>query len=562
MFPRRIKSVLAILALMSPFYASASGASLHLTASKTTVSPGETFSVSVLVSSETEAMNAASGVLSFPKDKLEATSIQKGGLFNFWLKEPGYSNQLGTANFEGIVLNPGFKGKAGKILTVGFRAKAAGSAQVALSSGEVLANDGKGTNILSGLGKISIGIKEAAAAPSVPASPVTETAAKPLGGRLEISSSTHPDAFRWYPDRDFRIEWASEGVTDISVVLDGKPDTVPPRKAGLAGHFEAKGLPDGLHYFHLAYRDKNGWQKPMHSSFRIDATPPEHLSLDFAEGKETFSPPRTSIGASDAASGIHEYKLKVGGQDWISISKESAGEAFLLPIVSPGKQSVVLEAYDQAGNRASISDEVDIKAIKEPSLDGLDEAISREDYLRVSGTAGKGGSVTVWIAGQGAEPRASKVRANDAGRFFFIADRLETGWYELWAQAEDGRGAKSNLTARRVFEVKEPFISKDAAQILMLASLFFLLVLAAFSKEIFSYVFRLFKREWKLMRGGGLPKPAGITNAYAILHDNITRQIRHLEKIEAEMGLMEKEERTLIRLKEEVKNIEKYIKGK
>lgn len=128
----------------------ARAASLYLSPSTGSYNVGKTFSVSVYVSSADEAMNAASGVISFPSDKLEVISLSKSGsIFSLWVQEPSFSNIFGTINFEGIVLNPGFTGARGKIISVNFRAKAAGSASLNFSSGSVLANDGKGTNILT-----------------------------------------------------------------------------------------------------------------------------------------------------------------------------------------------------------------------------------------------------------------------------------------------------------------------------------------------------------------------------------------------------------------------------
>ena len=98
-------------------------------------------------------MNAASGAISFPPDKLEVISLSKtGSIFTLWVQEPLFSNSSGAVNFEGIALNPGFTGIGGKLITVNFKAKAAGAAVLNFSSGSVLANDGKGTNILANLG--------------------------------------------------------------------------------------------------------------------------------------------------------------------------------------------------------------------------------------------------------------------------------------------------------------------------------------------------------------------------------------------------------------------------
>ena len=82
--------------------------------------------MNVLVSSADQSMNAASGVISFPQDKLEVASISKtGSIFTLWVQEPTFSNSAGAVTFEGIVLNPGFMGANGKAITINFKVKAA-----------------------------------------------------------------------------------------------------------------------------------------------------------------------------------------------------------------------------------------------------------------------------------------------------------------------------------------------------------------------------------------------------------------------------------------------------
>lgn len=142
--------------LVSPIMAQA--ATLYLSPSSGEYSVGKTFSVNVYVSSADQAMNAASGAISFPQDKLEVTSLSKtGSILTLWVQEPSFSNSAGTVNFEGIVFNPGFIGVGGKVITINFKVKAAGAIPLNFSSGSILANDGKGTNILENLGSAQLG---------------------------------------------------------------------------------------------------------------------------------------------------------------------------------------------------------------------------------------------------------------------------------------------------------------------------------------------------------------------------------------------------------------------
>lgn len=160
-------TVLIGLAVYSaPVYVQA--ASLLFSQTANTCAVGTTCTATVRVSAD-QYINAASGVISFPPDKLEVRSISKSpSLFNLWAQEPTFSNALGTITFEGVVLNPGFMGN-GTVLTVTFRAKTAGTAGLSFSSGQILANDGAGTNVLTSLGTSFFTIQSAPAPESAPA---------------------------------------------------------------------------------------------------------------------------------------------------------------------------------------------------------------------------------------------------------------------------------------------------------------------------------------------------------------------------------------------------------
>ena len=41
--------------------------------------------------------------------------------FNIWMQEPNFSNSVGQVSFEGAILNPGYQGSAGQVLSVVFK---------------------------------------------------------------------------------------------------------------------------------------------------------------------------------------------------------------------------------------------------------------------------------------------------------------------------------------------------------------------------------------------------------------------------------------------------------
>ncbi len=148
---------------------------------------GELFSVLVNVNTGGQAINAASGQLNFDNQRLEISEIGfSRSVFSIWTDEPNYSNAGGVARFSGGLPTPGFTGASGSILRITFKAKAAGSAPVVFVSGAVLANDGKGTNILDSLkgGLFTIISAAPSQAPATTPPPTSkqifETAEKPI----------------------------------------------------------------------------------------------------------------------------------------------------------------------------------------------------------------------------------------------------------------------------------------------------------------------------------------------------------------------------------------------
>jgi hypothetical protein len=127
----------------------ADAATLSFTNASGTV--GQTLSVPVVVSAQGgESLNGVSTRVEFPADKLTLLSLSKtGSIITFWAEEPSFSNSAGTASLEGIIPNPGYSGQNGRVITLVFQVKAPGTATLSFSGASVLANDGRGTNILT-----------------------------------------------------------------------------------------------------------------------------------------------------------------------------------------------------------------------------------------------------------------------------------------------------------------------------------------------------------------------------------------------------------------------------
>ena len=106
--------------------------------------------------------NAISGDVLFPTSIFSIESVSKStSVLNFWVTEPTFLKSIGSVRFEGVALG-GFQGTTGTAVTVNLRAVGVGSDKVYFRSGQILANDGEGTDITGDLIGANFSVKEAA----------------------------------------------------------------------------------------------------------------------------------------------------------------------------------------------------------------------------------------------------------------------------------------------------------------------------------------------------------------------------------------------------------------
>ncbi|MFH1036807.1 MAG: Ig-like domain-containing protein [Patescibacteria group bacterium] len=141
-----IISIFFILSNVSDIFAA--NATLFLEPAAGSYPTKGTFSLRVKVNSDGAIINAGKAKISYQTDFLEVQSASKSGsIFQLWPDEPVYSNSQGQVAFSGGVPAPGFSG-IGTTLIITFKVKKEGETSVTISDAEILAADGRGTNIL------------------------------------------------------------------------------------------------------------------------------------------------------------------------------------------------------------------------------------------------------------------------------------------------------------------------------------------------------------------------------------------------------------------------------
>jgi len=291
-------------------------ASLSLSPSNGSYKVGDTIAVKVLVSSQAEPINAVSGTLTFTSSLLTIESILKtGSVLNFWPAEPSTSQSGATAVFEGVSLT-GYQGASGVIVTTTFRATKAGVATISFKNGQVLANDGNGTDITSGLSGATFTINERTAPqPSTPPAPA-ETPTDVQGPT--ITSSTHPNQNVSYRSREVVVSWQNRAdTTAVRIGYDkfpsGRPTVIyePPIST------KSLTLKDGVWYFHAQERTASGWGAITTFKIRIDQTAPPRVEVPLVTATTTATTSAsTSIAPSTTSGEILETKEPWITPDW------------------------------------------------------------------------------------------------------------------------------------------------------------------------------------------------------------------------------------------------------
>lgn len=561
--------VFGFLFLVAPL---ARAATLYFSPASGSHAVGETFSVGVYVSSSDQAMNAASGMISFPADKLAVTALSKtGSIFNLLVQEPSFSNSAGTVNFEGIVLNPGFSGASGKVLTVTFKAKAAGSAPLTFSSGAVLANDGQGTNILTSLGGAAFSLGE-----SAPITAPEAAAPKPTGVGLPagpvISSPTHPDPNKWYAFKNAKFTWElPSGVNGVRLLVGQNPNAVPTvTYIPPIRERELTDIEDGTWYLSVRLRNNAGWGEISHFRFQVDTKPPEPFKIQFIEGKETQNPrPTVLFNTTDSLSGIAYYKIKISdGDSFVINSQIVSSNPHTLPPQTPGKKTILVQAFDQAGNYQTAAEEFTILPLKAPVITDYPKRLQSKETLIVKGTTNyPQAQTTVWLEREGEKAQSQIVRNDTAGNFTFVAaEKLKDGTYQVWAEVTDERGAKSTPSEKIAVTVEPPaFLTIGARAVSFLSVAVPLAVLVFILLFMMWYGWHKFK-SWRKKLGKikqqeeDVQAELALQKAFVLLKDDLHEQIAMFEKTRTKRQLTTEEKKVMRRLKKDLDDAEKILK--
>ena len=362
---KKILFALALVMIMSVAN-NVTAASLSFDAKTKNYRLGETFSSSFYLASLDRSVNAMEATIVYPTKLLELIDVSTAGTESrFWIEQPKRDNS-GEVKVRWLILNPGYIGKGAKILTLSFRAKAAGQAAVAVKDAQVLANDGKGTAVKTSVSGVlfnvsgqkaqleeKLKVKSKKSKDSVKVVTETKKEAVVMPSSFVVNSVTHPLQNVWYHGDQARLTWSwPKEVLAVSYSLDNLTDTVPMSdKANAKREMVYKDLADGVFYFHIRLKTAAGWTGATHYRLNVDHSSPSLVVSVLQEDKSQL--PIVKYAASDQASGVSYYEISFDNGPVKRFEK--SGSLMIGGSISKGRHVVRIVAYDRAGNQSGDS---------------------------------------------------------------------------------------------------------------------------------------------------------------------------------------------------------------
>lgn len=486
----------------------------------------DTFSVVIRLDSAGEPVNAAEGALRYDPDVLSVVSASRANsIFNLWVTEPTVDRASGEVTWSGG-LPSGYTG-AGEIMRVTFRAKSAGTARLQLTDGAVLANDGRGSNVLTNMngGSVTVQPRQSSPEPEV----IEYVPAATAAPRPDITSTSHPDPGAWHATTTARLAWSlPTGVTGVRTLLNEQPNTVPTKVyESPIDRITIPDLSEGVSYFHLQFRNSDGWGQVAHYRLAVDTSAPAPFTPRLAAENDASQPRQIiALTATDAPAGVVAYEIDIPGHETIRHEPATATSTYTLPTLDPGQHTVTLTAIDAAGNRRTADLRFTITAFEKPAFTEYPDRVTAGVVPVIRGVTRPSSTVTVFVQRIGSEPVSYETIAGPDGEFAFIPERpFDRGVYELSAAATDPSGATSEVSHPIRILVEPPGVVRIGGYLVDVLSVIVpLFALCALLIVGSLYLFAYLRRFRRRVRIESTEAHEMLTREFAALHKTLRAQ--------------------------------------
>lgn len=297
--------------------------------------PDELAYVSLAIDTEGTFINAVELYFSYDANALEIIDIiDSPSIIDLWVSKPHWNPEEGLATVIGGIAG-GIVTKDAPLATFIVRLKGAEPTNLSLDEqrSKVFLNDGFGND------------------EAVDAASVELSAQKTSANLLNISSSTHPDETIWYPNRQVRLFWDSDGGKEVSFTFSKNFTDLPDDASeGTSSETLFEDVEDGVWYFAIKRQTRSdAWTAIERRRVLVDATPPEPFVVTHVRASPEFNGDDVLLfDIKDTASGVAAIAIEEDGNAYQNVTSPYT-------IVNRNAKTFVVHAFDRAGNEQIMS---------------------------------------------------------------------------------------------------------------------------------------------------------------------------------------------------------------
>ncbi len=459
----RAKYGMAILALalLGMFRISyASDAALFVSPITATYTTGEIATLSVVVTSGGESINAVEGKLEYDPKEIAVLSVDaSSSALTSWTIYPTFDNTKGELSFAGLLSTSTVLSR-GQIFKFSLKTLRSGEMHIRIGSGAAVhAADGTGGNILTSLHEgvynviPSENVSDATSPSDNTLLPSTATTSATTSGEVlgaatgtPLISSTFPDQDVWYSTTTGVFSWSSPaGVVSVLFSLNKKPTGDGTITYEPTLHEKTiKNIDQGISYVHFTEMYADGSKKTTNYRVKIDTAPPTGVTVSEKPRSDSADPNIVVLTtATDTISGIYHYEFAIDGKNSLTWNDDGSHEAHL-PLQSVGTHELVMNVFDGARNSASGRLQFTIGYLPAPTASLSAKKFTEGDKLSLTINATPNSHQSVSIARGEESPSIEEFVVDASGQGHFMsATLLQPGTYHVWVVAHDSHGAIS-----------------------------------------------------------------------------------------------------------------------
>ena len=386
------------------------------------VEAGDKISLEVGINDNEYLVKAVEGVITFDDELLEFVKIDESG--SEWSEESSlYENEI----FFNTSQIKEFEGRQSRLFDVYFNVLKDGNPNLYFSSGKILVKEGENYNL-----------------EELMFTPIEE---------FRVVSPTHPSEDLWYANNNVKFLWSIPfDAEELKLLIDEKEDSFPSISyTDLITEKEIE-LEDGIWYFHIRYKNAEGWQPIIHKKVMIDTKKPYAFNVDIAEERV----PKIVFNAEDETSGIQGYEIIIPSKNYSFFTN---GNETYFPFSTPSDYKVIIKVLDKAGNHIEKERTITVKYLNPPIVSKI---LTGSGKISLIGKIDNP-SLKIYVSIEGPSKVDGLAEVSENGTFVFTSDTLEDGTYRLFLTTI-GEDSVSEKAEKAVFIVQADEITYSDGQ--------------------------------------------------------------------------------------------------